>query len=551
VSAHAPRLVAWLCALLLFAPPARADRLITKDGRILELKKARALPNGDYQLVFASGEITCPKEFVASVEIEGDMSDYVPANEEEKKKLADGFVRFRGKWLSKAAYQSELSKQAELTKARTAEFAAHSRFNDGWEKETKHFLFKTDTSPELLEHYAEMLESYYDLMDQRVGIKPSPTLRRTKMKVNIYKSREEFLQFTKKEEDVLGFFSFLDEELQFFHNYEDPGQSQWTALHEGTHLLTYLIEPQAWPQIWANEGVADYFGSAKVVKDKKGKLVITPGELQVDRVLTVQQAIQEQKFVPLDRLFHIEGEAYRGFEYCHSWSFVYFLNNSKYEPAFRKFFKDFYGVAKGVKFELEEGFPNQQGAAKIIPPDEVQRLLLDKLGVKDLAKLQQEWLDFVAAIPIDGPEARFKRGLEGLYGVDDEQGLQRSLEDLEAAIGGGVKDPRAYWARGLLQLMSKGEAEPTIADFRRAVELAPLEASYRANLAQMLSGMSLLLPGDESGTAEKEELDGSEDELVEAELHFGLACELAPDNEMLRESRDAFLKLLQAKTSAK
>jgi len=52
--------------------------------------------------------------------------------------------------------------------------------------------------------------------------------------------------------------------------------------------------------------------------------------------------------------------------------------------------------------------------------------------------------------------------------VDDEQGLQRALEDLEAAIAGGVKDPRAYWARGLLQLMSKGAAEPTIADFSLA-----------------------------------------------------------------------------------
>jgi len=541
-----------LLAALWLTPLAHGDRLITKDGRILELKKARVLPDGNYQLVFESGEITCPKEFVASVEIEGDMSDYVPASEDEKKKLAEGFVRFRGKWLSKAAYQSELNKQTELSKARTAELAAHARFNDGWEKETKHFLFKSDTSPELLDYYAELLESYYDLMDQRVGIKPSPTLRRTKMQVNIYKSREEFLQFTKKEPDTLGYFSFVEEKLQFFHNYEDPGQSQWTALHEGTHLLTYLIEPQAWPQIWANEGVADYFGSAKVARDKKGKLAITPGELQVDRVLTVQQAIQEKKFVPLDKLFFLEqGEGFRGFEYCHSWSFVYFLNNSKYEPAFRKFFKDFYGVAKGVKFTLEQGFPNQQGAAKIIPPDEVQRLLLDKLGVKDLAKLQQEWLDFVAAIPIDGPEARFKRGFEALYGAGGEDGLKRGLEDLDAAIAGGVKDPRAYWARGLIQLLTKGQAEPTIADFRRAVELAPLEAGYRANLAQMLSGLSLVLPGDSGASDEKEALDGSEEELVEAELHFGLACELAPENDALRHSRDAFLALLQAKTSAR
>ena len=59
----------------LLASPAAADRLITNDGRILDVKKARELPDGSYQLVFESGEITCPKRFVASVEIEGDMSD--------------------------------------------------------------------------------------------------------------------------------------------------------------------------------------------------------------------------------------------------------------------------------------------------------------------------------------------------------------------------------------------------------------------------------------------------------------------------------------------
>src|SRR5262245_14611196 len=99
-------LVAVLLSLL--AAPATADRLITNDGRILEVKKARKLENGDYQLVFESGELACPAKFVASVEIEGDMSDYVPANEDEKKKLADGFVRYRGKWLTKSAYTAEL-----------------------------------------------------------------------------------------------------------------------------------------------------------------------------------------------------------------------------------------------------------------------------------------------------------------------------------------------------------------------------------------------------------------------------------------------------------
>ena len=44
------------------------------------------------------------------------------------------------------------------------------------------------TMPELLEYYCELLEAYYDLMDDRFRIKPSPSLRRTKMAVNIFGS---------------------------------------------------------------------------------------------------------------------------------------------------------------------------------------------------------------------------------------------------------------------------------------------------------------------------------------------------------------------------
>ena len=541
-----------VCAALALAAPAAADRLITSDGRILEVKKARQLPEGDYQLVFESGTITCPRKFVAAVEIEGDMSDYVPADENEKKKLAEGYVRYRGKWMIRATYLAELDKQAAAAKARTAELAAHSKFHDGWEKETKHFRFKTNTSPELLDYYADLLEAYYDLMDQRVSIKPSPTLSRTKMRVNIYKSREEFQELTKSEPDVLGFFSFVDEELQFFHDYQDPAQSEWTALHEGTHLLTYLIEPQGWPQTWVNEGVADYFGSSRISRDKRGKLVIEPGQVQIDRVLTVQQAIQDKEYVPLSKLFFVGQEAFTGFEYSHAWAFVYFLNNSKYEAGFRKFFKDFYGIAKSVEYHVEEDFPNQQGMAKIVPPAEVQRLLLEKLGVKDLAKLEKEWLAFVSAIPIDAPRARFERGLGTLYSAEEDEELAKGLEDVEAGIQGGVNDPRAYWARGMLHLIVSGDEDKTTQDFRKAVELDPLDAGYRANLAQLLAGLSLETPGfSVGGDEEEEQLSGTDEGLAEAELQFGLACELEPENEILREAHERFLDLLQERSGTK
>jgi tetratricopeptide (TPR) repeat protein len=417
--------------------------------------------------------------------------------------------------MTKQAYQAELKREGDERRSRTAELTAHAQFYDGWEKETAHFRVKTNTSPELLAYYADLLESYYDLMDKRVGIKPSPSLRRTKMQVNVYKSRQEFQQLTGVSPGVAGFFSFLREELQFYHDYDDPEISEWVALHEGTHLLTYLIEPQAWPEaIWFHEAVADYFGSANVQRDKRGKLIIESGELQMDRVLTVQQAIEDEEYTPLETLFSLPQSQFGASEYAHGWSLVYFLNNSSYEKAFKKFFKDFYTIPKGVEYRMENGFPNQQGVAKMIPPEEVKRVLLDRLGVKDLAKLEQDWIAFVKAIQIDAPQARFKRAMRSFGGDEDE--LKRGLEDVQAAIDGGVNDPCAYWVRAFFVLASKGDREKCLEDLRKAVDLAPLDAGFRANLAQVLAGMSLSTPaisvalGEEKGP----KLTGTADELA-------------------------------------
>jgi hypothetical protein len=541
--------------VLLALAPLHADRLVTQDGRILEVKKARQLPDGNYQLAFESGAITCPKQYVASVEIEGDMSDYVPANDDEKQKLAQGYVRYRGKWLGKAAYTAELAKQSELSKARTADLAAHAKFYDGWEKDTKHFHIKSNTSPEILDAYAELLETYYDLMDQRVGIDPSPSLKKARMSVSIYKNRKEFNELTKSPPGVAGFFSSSLGELHFYHDYQDPSVSEWIALHEGTHLLTFLIEPQAQPCIWINEGVADYFGSATVARNKKGKLEIQPGQLSLERILTVQQAIADGSSIPLEKLFTIPRDDYKAFEYAHGWSFVYFLNNAKpeYEKSFKKFFKDLYTIAKGVDFQLEPT-GGKYGALKVVSAKEVRRLLLDRLGVKDVAKLEDEWKTYISGIAIDAPRARLKRGLQALY-VKGEDEEKKGLEDLEAAITAGIAEPRAFWGRSILRLIVKGGYEDSLADMQKAVELAPLDAGMRSNLAQLTCGLTLRTPGLTVNFGAK---DGKEQLLFQtpealgaAREDFDLACELAPENDLVATSRKTFLELVEKLPASK
>jgi len=509
-------------ALAVLGGAAFADRVVTVDGRVLAPTKAREHEQG-YRLVFEAGEIIVGKEHVKAVEIEGDMSEYVPQNDDEREKLAQGFVKYQGRWLSKSAYQDQLARMHEASKKRTAEIAAHAQFSNAWTQETKHFQIITNTSPELMAYYSDLMESYYDLMDGRFGIKLSPNMRKMKMPVRIYKSRDEFHQLNQAGvgTSVLGYFSPDTKDLNFFHDYQEPGLSTWVALHEGTHLLTHLIDPQYVAQIWINEAVADYFGSATVVLDKKGKPAITPGKLQTDRVLTVQQAIQAGNDVKLEDLFFISREGFTGFEYAHAWSFVYFLNETpKYKKGFDKFFEDLYSLRKGITFEIVPWGGDDSGRGKQVAPAEIRRVLLESLDVEDTKELEREWKDFVAAVPIEGAEARFKRGYRAVaYGAmfegDLDKNRKAALEDLDAAIDGGLRDARAHDARAKL-LMMQGDLKAAQKDLETAIAIDPLDASYRHAMGQLMAR------GRKSA------------EVPEALPFFGLAVELEPDNDFYR-----------------
>lgn len=542
-----------LCAA--FAPEAQADRVLTVDGRILTPKKARE-KDGGYRFVFENGEILVPdKSHVQSVEIEGDMSEYVPQNDDERQKLQQGFVKYRGKWLSGPSYQEELRKLHEASRKRTEELAAHSDWENAWKKETAHFLVRSNTSPELLDYYCELLEAYYSLMDDRIGIDPPPTLKRTKMTVNIYKSSEEFHSLSPSQAgisaSVLGYFWAYDKTLNFYHDYQEPALSTWVALHECTHLLTYLIDPQYVPQIWLNEAIADYFGSSKVSRDKKGKIVIQPGELQMDRVLTVQQAIKNtlastgeskkpssaskaasRPVTKLEDLFMLNRDAFDGFQYAHAWSFVYFLNsfeNGKYRKNFDKFFKGLYTLEKGLEVEVVAGGGNT-GTGKQVTPKAIREYLLKKLNIKDVPQLEKDWIEFVRQIPILAPEARLKRGLQSVRRGE----FADAIGDLDAAIEGGVTDPRAWWARGRARAMS-GKIKDAEADVRKAIELSPLNATFRYDLSNLLVGRVANAP---RGKAPPSAAEGDEAKIQgndEAKREAGLASELDPENDRFRE----------------
>jgi tetratricopeptide (TPR) repeat protein len=282
--------------------------------------------------------------------------------------------------------------------------------------------------------------------------------------------------------------------------------------------------------------MAEYFGSCEIATTK-GKLSLTPGRVLEDAVLTVQQAISSKESIPLQKLLATARDDFDGVHYAHAWSFVYFLqNNAKYTKSFNKFFKDLYGLdLKEAKPELlDAGDDDKSGLRRRYKADDIRAAMLARLGTKDVAALEKEWLAFVTAIPIDAPRARFLRGYENaLYGEDPKKGLA----DLDAAIEGGYHDAQAYWARGTAKLFAVGQ-EAALLDFRRAVEIDPLDPVYRADLAW---GLVLWWGGD------SEKMLGTEEERDEAQMQFALAADLDPENDYLRTLYDEFVEARKTK----
>ena len=473
-----------LSVLFAFSVPASADRLITEDGRVIDLVKARKTEDG-YHLVFQSGELNVgPDAGIASIEIEGDMSDYVPQNDDERKKLADGYVKYRGKWMIKSRYLNEKKREFEEAQKRTEELEAHSDWDNAWELETKHFKFKSNTSEELIQYYADLLEAYYSLMNKQIGIKPTLSYRRKKMGVNVYKSHKEFLELSDANigPSVLGYFSPSDDTLNFFHDYEEPKRSEWVALHECTHLLTFLIDQQYGAQIWLNEAVADYYGSSEVTIDKRGKYKIEPGLLQTDRILTVQQAFEDDDYTRLSKLFTKSRNGYTGFHYAHGWSLVYFIHNykkGKHAKAFTKFFKDLYTLKKGIPYKSVPGW-GPTGMNKVVKARDIRDMLLKAIKYDSVEELEKDWKEYIASIPIESGPALLKRGLNRTRQGEFEE----ALEDLNAAIDDGVTDPRAWASRAVAKAFT-GNLSEGIKDMETAIEKAPLNANFHFRLSQM------------------------------------------------------------------
>lgn len=133
--------------------------------------------------------------------------------------------------------------------------------------------------------------------------------------------------------DQAGLATFVEDqsELTMFH----------VLQHEGFHQFAFLRMGDSIP-VWVNEGLAEYFGEAIIVKGR-----MQMGVAPENRIQAVALAIRSKTVFPFETLMNMSGEAWNeivnkrgaraGLLYDQSWSMTHFLvhaEGGKYAKAF-------------------------------------------------------------------------------------------------------------------------------------------------------------------------------------------------------------------------
>lgn len=446
-------LLAWALLALLAATPALArDRVLLKDGRVIDGTLLESDEPGYIILQLPGADIPIPDELVEKTYVES-MENYVPRNKKEEKLLRSGKVLFEGTWVSRTRREQELRKRAEADEEAIRQMRKEQNWKHRKVIETRHFDIQSNCTQDVLDEYSELLENYYDAFTDYWNIRLSAKDAGRRMKFFLYRNTEDFYDITGSRPGVLGFFNFVDGELHLFDMVEDRDYAIGVLLHEGNHLLTHLIDSEFFYPPWMNEGMAEYFGTAKITDRGDFEL----GDLQYQRIAVMRNDTLHGRELSLREVLLCSydtrlGRPYTGQHYSYGWSFVHFLMETpEYSKAFKTFFKTLPN-----NFDLDTYTLTYPTTAFKCPTSEsIIEDLEDRLG-KSLEELEEEWLAFVDQRYGElSPEAYFYAAkIARAYPLEDDQHIVDCMDYLAKAIELGIENAEAY--RTYAEMLRKG-----------------------------------------------------------------------------------------------
>jgi hypothetical protein len=189
---------------------------------------------------------------------------------------------------------------------------------------TAHFIIKSNVSKKYMKYYGRMMEAFYKRFRRIFGIQRDFR----GLKIKIYGTHQEFMQYERKGGGVGGYFSPGRGVTVYHGRFGGTGTTQTVLTHEGTHYFQSLIFGGSGMfrlPIWLLEGMAVFFEASEYVD---GEFII--GVIPQDRLAVLQRGFLSGSYIKFDQLLNTRQGAFRGYHYAHAWAIVYyFLYSSK------------------------------------------------------------------------------------------------------------------------------------------------------------------------------------------------------------------------------
>ncbi|MCB9882694.1 MAG: tetratricopeptide repeat protein [Planctomycetes bacterium] len=445
------------------------DILCLTNGQILE-GVALERTEGAIVVHFSAGDVRVPQDQVLEAIIAGDAG-FVPETDEEKAKVADGYVRYEGEWVKKEKRDKDIAERVDKRKKYIAEIREKTVWRNRWTSKTRNFEFEHTVPEDTFEPYRDLMEAYFKEFKSKWKIKKPRG--HSRLKVCFYTDRQSFQRTGGVGGGVAGYFRFVEPvELNMYYDRLDPRFTELVLFHEANHYLQKLINWNFSYPHFPGESLAEYYGASTWDPAKKK---LETGLIQEGRLAEIQTDIARDELMPLEKLLSSD----RMYEhYTWGWSLVHFLmNDNKRSKKFQAFFVAL-ANDKNVKRVV------QQGTLTTVEQPEVVRVFREFLGVTSddaFKELEKEWHDYVK-----GQTAVSARGLEmaafQAAGSNPSRPI-RARRLFSEAIAAGLQSPKAYHRYAELQMEEKNYSE-AFSLWAKAIELDPLNPEYYAAMAR-------------------------------------------------------------------
>ena len=189
--------------------------------------------------------------------------------------------------------------------------------------ETEHYVVMCNSTEEIAERYADVMEALYKAYDKVFIEKNFPRKYRRfrRSEIYIHANHQQFMDWTGNGPGTGGFYMLLRQDVTAYHGaFGTTGSTEEVLAHEGTHQFEGMIfKDLRYLPIWFVEGLAVYFGDGSEIGRREVKI----NQIPRDRLVGLKQAIEDGTYCSLSKLLRVPQRGFGGFFYGHAWGILY------------------------------------------------------------------------------------------------------------------------------------------------------------------------------------------------------------------------------------